>query len=427
MKSPRTILPEPTSAQTIWQANLYQELSFAYKNISRRARRSMLAMPAIVCGITALILASGFIEWILDYGRESEIHSRLGHIRVYKPGYLDSGQADPWAYLLPINAKQTAQLESVRRIRLIAPRLSFNGLISHGESTISFIGEGVDVERERELSRSMTIVAGEGLSPEDPKGITLGQGLADNLGVAPGDTVVLLVNTASGGIGAVEGHVRGLFATVMKDFDDSALRVPIALSRQLLRVSGAHSLALLIDRTANTDSVVAELRERFRGQPLEFVPWYELSDFYTKTAELFSRQVNTVRLIIAVIIILSISNSLIMSVMERTGEIGAMMATGTSRAGILRLFVFEGALLGLFGGIAGLLAGWLAAIGISAIGIPLPTPPGMSFGYTAGIMFTWPIAGQALGLAVATTLFASLYPAWKASRLEIVNALRHNR
>lgn len=403
------------------------EVSFAFKNLTRRARRSMLAMLAIVFGVTALILAGGFIEWILRYGRESVIHSQLGHIRVFKPGYLDSGQADPWAYLLPIDADQTALLESIPRIRLIAPRLSFNGLISHGESTISFIGEGVDVERERELSRSMTIVAGEGLAPDDPKGITLGQGLAANLGVKPGDSVVLLVNTSSGGMNAVEGHVRGLFATVIKAFDDSALRVPIGMSRQLARVSGSHSLALLIDNTANTDSVLAELRERFRGQALEFVPWYQLSDFYTKTAELFSRQVNTVRLIIAVIIILSISNSLIMSVMERTGEIGAMMATGTSRASILKLFVCEGALLGLFGGIFGLIFGWLGALAISAIGIPLPAPPGMAFGYTAGIMFTWTMAWQALLLAVATTLVASLYPAWKASRMEIVNALRHNR
>jgi len=384
-------------------------------------------MLAIVFGISALILASGFIEWVLDYGRESTIHSQLGHIRVHKPGYLDAGQADPWDYLLALDARQTAQLESIERLRLIAPRLSFNGLASHGEATVSFIGEGVDVERERELSRSLRIVAGEGLSPAEPKGIILGQGLAANLGVAPGDSVVLLVNTAAGGISAVEASVRGLFATITKEFDDSALRVPIALSRQLVRVSGSHSLALLIDRTANTDAVVAELRAVFRGQALEFVPWHELSDFYTKTAELFGRQVNTVRLIIAVIIVLSISNSLIMSVMERTGEIGAMMAIGTSRAGILRLFVCEGALLGLFGGLAGLVFGWLAAIVISAIGIPLPTPPGMSFGYTAGIMFTWSIAWQALLLAVATTLIASVYPAWKASRMEIVNALRHNR
>jgi putative ABC transport system permease protein len=402
-------------------------LGFALLNIIRQTRRSLTAILAIAFGIMALLLGSGFIEWNLWYGRESTIHSQLGHVRVFKPGYLESGLADPFAYLLPNDVSQITKIESVAQVRSLAPRLAFNGLISLGESTISFIGEGVDGEREQALSRSMTIVAGEGLSPQDPKGIIIGQGLAANLGAKPGDTVVLLVNTPSGGVNAVEGRVRGLFATITKAYDDSALRVPIAMSRKLLRVSGSHSYALLLDKTEHTDAVVAQLRERFRGEPLEFVPWSQMADFYNKTAELFSRQVSVVRLIIALIIVLSISNSLMMSVMERTREIGTMMALGTKRAGVLRLFLAEGALLGMFGGVIGLVAGWLAALGVSAIGIAMPAPPGMAFGYTAEIMVTWPMALQAFALAVFTTLAASVYPAWKASRMEIVNALRHNR
>lgn len=402
-------------------------LGFALLNIVRQARRSFTAVLAIAFGITALILASGFIEWNLWYGRESTIHSQLGHVRVFKPGYLKSGLADPFAYLLPDDASQRTLIESVPQVRSLAPRLAFNGLISHGESTISFIGEGVDAEREQALSRSLTIVNGEGLSPQDPKGIIIGQGLAANLGVKPGDTIVLLVNTASGGVNAVEGRVRGLFATITKAYDDSALRVPIAMARQLLRVSGAHTYVLLLDKTEHTDAAVARLRELFRDKPLEFVPWTQMADFYNKTADLFSRQVSVVRLIIALIIMLSISNSLMMSVMERTRDIGTMMALGTKRASVLGLFVAEGALLGVFGGLIGLAVGWLAAMAISAIGIPMPAPPGMAFGYTAEIMVTWPMALQGFALAILTTLVASLYPAWKASRMEIVNALRHNR
>lgn len=402
-------------------------LGFALLNIVRQARRSFTAVLAIAFGITALILASGFIEWNLWYGRESTIHSQLGHVRVFKPGYLKSGLADPFAYLLPDDASQKTLIESVPQVRSLAPRLAFNGLISHGESTISFIGEGVDAEREQALSRSLTIVEGESLSPQDPKGIIVGQGLAANLGVKPGNTIVLLVNTPSGGVNAVEGRVRGLFATITKAYDDSALRVPIAMARQLLRVSGSHTYVLLLDKTEHTDEAIAKLRELFRDKPLEFVPWTQMADFYNKTADLFSRQVSVVRLIIALIIMLSISNSLMMSVMERTRDIGTMMALGTKRASVLGLFVAEGALLGVFGGLIGLAVGWLAAMAISAIGIPMPAPPGAAFGYTAEIMVTWPMALQGFALAILTTLVASLYPAWKASRMEIVNALRHNR
>jgi putative ABC transport system permease protein len=116
-----------------------------------------------------------------------------------------------------------------------------------------------------------------------------------------------------------------------------------------------------------------------------------------------------------------------MAVMERTGEIGTSLALGTTSRGVLLQFVSEGAVLGLLGGLIGLAGGVLLAQVISAIGIPMPPPPGMSRGYTGRILVSGGLALDAFLLAIVTTLLASLYPAWKASRMAIVDALRHNR
>jgi len=89
--------------------------------------------------------------------------------------------------------------------------------------------------------------------------------------------------------------------------------------------------------------------------------------------------------------------------------------------------VLEGTLLGALGGALGLAVGVLLAMAISSIGIPMPPPPGMQHGFNGGILVTLPLAAGALALAVATALAASLYPARKASRLVIVDALRHGR
>ena len=75
----------------------------------------------------------------------------------------------------------------------------------------------------------------------------------------------------------------------------------------------------------------------------------------------------------------------------------------------------------------GVTAGCLLAMLISAIGIPMPPPPGMSEGYNGEIMLTAQLLVEAFLLALATTLLASVYPAWKASRMQIVDALRHQR
>ena len=133
------------------------------------------------------------------------------------------------------------------------------------------------------------------------------------------------------------------------------------------------------------------------------------------------------RLILGLIIVLSISNTLIMNVLERTSEIGTLLAMGARRRQILKLFLSEGLLLGLVGGILGLMLGLVLARIISAIGIPMPPPPGRSAGYSAQILITWRLAAGAFALAVGTTLLASIYPAWKASRLVIADALRTNR
>ena len=103
------------------------------------------------------------------------------------------------------------------------------------------------------------------------------------------------------------------------------------------------------------------------------------------------------------------------------------MALGATRKTILRRFVGEGMLLGVVGGLIGVVTGVILAVGISAFGIPMPAPPGMAHGYVGEVRVTFALVFDAFALAVGTTLIASFYPAWKASRLEIVDALRHSR
>lgn len=386
-----------------------------------------MAVSAVCFGVVAVVLAGGFIEWIYEAMREYTIRSHLGHAQIVRPGYLDSGMADPYAFLLPETSDDRKAIESLPHVVTVAPRLSFNGLISHGDATVSFVADGVNPEKETLLSRTLQISKGEGLSSAEPQGIIIGNGLAANLGVTVGDRVVLVANTASGGINAVECRVRGLFATVTKAYDDIALRLPMPLAHQLLRVSGAHRWLVLLDDTARTPEFVGQLQKKLAGKNLEVVAWNQLADFYNKTVVLFSKQVSVMKFIIAIIIVLSISNTLMMSVMERTSEIGTSMALGFSRKRILRHFLTEGVLLGILGGSSGLLLGLILAHLISAIGIPMPPPPGMAWGFTGEILVTQRLALDALGLAFGTTLLASVYPAWTASRMVIVDALRHSR
>jgi hypothetical protein len=125
---------------------------------------------------------------------------------------------------------------------------------------------------------------------------------------------------------ASDVHVRGLFSTFSKEYDDGALRVPVGLSRELMRVKGATTWVVLLDDTANTAKSLQALRDKLDPKQFQLVPWEELADMYIKTRDLFLRQVFIVEMLIGLIIVLSIGNTLHMAVVERTGEIGTAMA-----------------------------------------------------------------------------------------------------
>lgn len=399
----------------------------AGRNLRRSSQRTLVAVLTVASGIIAFLLAGGFIAWIFQDMREATIRSQLGHIQIVLPGYFEKGIADPYAFLLPADSAEQKLVERTAGVASVTPRLAFSGLASHGDVTLAFVGEGIDPERERPISSRIRIQSGKDLEGPEQAAVLLGEGLAHSLGVKAGDAIVLLATAANGSPNAIEISVAGTFATISKEYDDVALRLPIALARKLMRVQGATSWVVLLDRTEDTPAAVASLRGQLSAAGFELVPWTALADFYNKTVVLFSKQVSVVKFIIGLIIVLTISNTQTMSVLERTREIGTSLAIGQRRRVVLRMFLAEGVLIGALGGVAGIVFGYLLAALISFVGIPMPPPPGMAHGYIGQILISPALAGEALVLALLTTLLASLMPAWKASRMNIVDALRYNQ
>ena len=414
-------------ALTVAALSLIRDARLALRSVVRQRRRSATALLSVTAGVAALIIAGGFIDWIYWSMRENTIGSRLGHLQIVRPGYLESGAANPFAYLIPDDPALRQRIAALPHVVAVTPRLEVNGLISHGDSTISFLGEGIDPARESPFDAFVIIAAGQGLSASLSDGIIVGKGLATNAGIYPGDRVVLVTNRRSGGINAVDATVRGLFSTATKAYDDSALRMPLAMAQRLLGTAAAHAWVIILDDTDRTDEVAAEIRAIVASRQLDVVPWYRQADFYLKTVALFSKQVAVLKIIIAVIIVLSVSNTLMMSVLERTVEIGTMMALGANARAVLRRFLTEGFVIGAVGGACGLGVGVAVALIVSAVGIPMPPPPGMDHGFIGQVRLSTKGLADAFILALATAAAASCYPAWRASRMVIVDALRHAR
>lgn len=403
-------------------------LRLAFKNIFRNKTRSLITLAAIAFGCISLIIAGGFMENIFYQIRESYIRSFFGHIEVNKTGFSEKGVARPFDFMISDPGDVIKKIYSAEHVKTVTPRLEFSGLLSTGETTISFLGQGIDPKTEKEISTAVGIDAGADLATGDAYNIIMGRGLSSAIGAKVGDPLIAVANTKGGAINALDVTVKGVFYTASKAFDDRAVRLPIATAQKLLHTGDVQTLVVLLDKTENTDMVMKNLRDLFKkdGLDLEIKPWYEMADFYTKTVNLYRRQFLVLKLIIAVVVVLSVFNTMNMSVLERVGEIGTVMALGTKKRGVVALFIIEGFILGVIGGVAGLAGGYMLASLISYVGIPMPPPPGATMTWTARVDIVTDLFLTAFVLSIITAVVSSFYPAFKASRLEIAEALRHN-
>ena len=401
-------------------------LELTNRNLLRHRRRSSIAVLSVAFGIAAMIVAHGFTEWMFVDFREAMIESQYGHIQISRPGFHENGTADPFRYLLPASGGAKAA-EGSAHLRSLAPRLLLTGLVSRGDATVSFTGEGFDPAKELADDRSLRIVEGQRLPPGARNEVLLGRGLATLLGAHAGDDVVVLVNTPRGGINAADARVAGIFASVSKAYDDSALLTSIGMARTLLKIDGVHTWLMYLDDTRHTQQVAARLRETLDPKGFDVRTWDELAEFYKRSVALLREQLGVVHAIVLTIILLGIGNTMMMSVIERTGEIGTAMALGVKRRTLLGQFLLEGGTIGFVGGLVGLALALLIAGAMAVLQIEMPPPPGLTRGYIAHVLITAPMIVAAPFIAIAITTLASLYPAWKASRMVIVDAIRHNR
>jgi putative ABC transport system permease protein len=402
------------------------QAKIAARNVIRHRRHTLLAFVAIVFGISGLLIALGFTQWGYTALRESFIRTQFGHIRITAKGYFDQGQVPVGKYLLPNTLQNADAIRTDPRIKSIFPRLSFTGLLSRGEKTVGFLGTGVDSKAEREAGMGFETTAGDtGKALVD--GIEVGQGLASYLELKVGDRLTLTSNTRGGGVNAVELPVASIFSTGNRNYDDYNVRIPIEQARRLLRVQGVHNWVIMLHETEQTKNVQRDLEKHLPASQFDRVIWSTHAEYVTKMADLYDGFTAFMKAVVAIIIVLGIGNTLSMAVMERTGEIGTMLAMGADRRRILRNFIFEGISLALIGGLVGIIVAMLLAFIITAIGFQMPPPPGMSKDWTVEIHATPRVVWNTLVIAIPSIILASIIPAWRASSQKIVDALRAAR
>lgn len=400
--------------------------SFALRNVFRQKVRSAATLAAIAIGVAGLILAGGFVKDIFIQLGEAIIHSQTGHIQITRTGYSDNKTRAPEKYLIDDGEALKAKLlKSVPGIDQAISRLGFTGVINNGRRDLGIVGEGIEPDGEAKLGTFLRYLEGRALSNNDIDGIVVGEGVARSLGLKIGDRVTVVMTLAAGAVNTLDFELVGVFQSFSKEFDARAVRISLEAAKTLMDTNGIHLLVVQLNDTATTAAALSATNQELAKLGLEAQAWYALSDFYEKTVELYDRQFGVLRLIILIMVLLSVINSVNMTLFERTREFGTMRAIGDRSDWVFRLIMIESFWLGLIGGLLGMILGCLAALGISAIGIPMPPPPNANLGYTALIRLDAMSVLVAGAIGFIACVLAAVFPARRAAKADIVEALRH--
>lgn len=395
----------------------------ALRNIFRQKIRTAMTLAAIVFGVSGLILSGGFVQDIFIQLGEAIIHSQTGHVQVFRKDFLEKGTRQPDRYLIDKPVELAQRIAEQASVDEVTARLNFAGLLNNGKRDLAIIGEGVEPDKEARLGTYLRITAGRQLADDDRFGMIVGQGVAHSLSLKPGDSVILVMNTADGALNTLDFEVTGIFQSFSKDFDARAVRIPLEAAQELMATSGANLLVVTLKHTEDTDAAQASIGSTLPAG-LDSRNWRQLSDFYDKTLQLYDRQFGVLQLIILFMVLLSVANTVNMSAFERLGEFGTLQALGNTRGQVFRLIMVENALLGLIGATLGVFVGIALALTISAIGIPMPPPPNANVGYTAFIRIDPGTVIIAFVIGLAAAALAAIFPARRVSTTPVVDALR---
>ena len=412
----------------------------ALRGLTRNRRRSLVTLLAIALGFAAIALFAGYTHNVFDGLARQSIHGELlGHLTLSKRGMRMEGKLDPERYMLTAGEVEqiTKLLLAEPHVKMVAPRLAFGGLISNGRASTIFIAEAIEPAAMEGLQQGAFSTAGEDsgmfdnqkkkLDPAHDDVVELSEGLVDILHLQENGLAAVLVNTLSGQANALDVTVGHKFNTGNAGSNDKFAFVTLALARNLLDAEGrADRLTILLDDGSQTEAVRLRLLPKLRdaGFDVEIQTWQELSDFYNQVRGMFDMIFGFIFSIVLTVVLMSVANSMGMTVVERTREIGTLRAIGLKRWGVVRLFTTESMLLTVIGCTVGLLVTLGVRWGINVAHISY-TPPSSASPVpllvdldVGRVVFTFVL------MAVVGTLAAYL-PARRAAKKPIIDALGH--
>jgi ABC-type lipoprotein release transport system permease subunit len=403
---------------------MMQILKMAFRDLGRNRRRSFFSALAVGGGLALLILMSSVVAGEMGSAIESAINLQTGHIQIRAATYDENKSSLKWEDLVANPEEIATKIAALSQVKAATPRLYASGFLSSGTQSAGAKITGIDPLSPASDPYREGVISGSYLNPDDRDAVLIGKPMAEKLKLKVGDNVGLSLNTADGNVQDQTFTVKGIYTTGTYGFDSGTVFLPLAKAQAMTQTEDhASTIYVLLKDTSMTDTVIPALSV---SSNLEIKTWKDLNALFVEYEAFAQSYIAIFYMIILLISASVIINTLIMSVYERTREIGILSAIGMRGGRIMMLFLAESSMLAIGGVIMGLILGVLATLYFNINGFYIGNM-GLSGMAIADTIYAKLTVSNLISLTIMSfvvTLLAGLYPAVMASRMQPVEALR---
>ena len=404
---------------------MIQQLKIALRDLGRNRRRSFFSAFALALGLGLLIFFAAMVNGMVDDSSETTIRLSSGHLQVRAKTYEENVTSLAWEDLVEDPDQIAAQVASLEPVQVATPRLFATGLTTFGKKTTGLSIMGVDPVSQANDPYRQGLINGEFLDEGDREGILIGLPLANKYELEVGDSISMLINTSNGDIDEQVFTVRGIYSTETNVLDKRTVLMPLDKAQAITRTENhASVIYVLLDDRNNAGAVAAALQT----SAYQVVTWDELYELVGLMDSFMDAVMVVLSIGLLAMTSVIIVNTLVMSVRDRTREIGILSALGMRGRSIMAKFLAETSILAVGGVIMGIVLGLIGSWAFSINGFYMGDLDMSS----AGMIMTDTMYAEVsmrdvvvLSLeAFIITMIAGLIPARMAARLEPVAALR---
>jgi putative ABC transport system permease protein len=400
-------------------------VTIAWRNVWRNSRRSLVLIGAIGFGIWAGILEMALMNGMAEQQVEAAIRTRTAHVQIHARGFIGHRDVN---LSIPRPDSTLARVSRRPGVEAVAGRAVLNGMASSATTARGVLVYGVDPIAERRITDvAEHVIAGRYLDGTRRNAVVAGERLVRKLGLGLGKKLVVTSQAGDGSIGSAAFRIVGIYRTVNSQFDESALFVVRAdLARSFALGDALHEIAVRVRRLGAIEPLTSALRRDF--PELDVETWRELSPEVALTQESIWQMNEIFLVVILIALVFGITNTMLMGVLERTRELGVLIALGMRPGPVFAMVLAETVLLSVAGALSGVVLGALsvAVLGRTGIDLSFVSSGLAAFGFGRVVYPVLPVARYpwVVLLVAVTAMVASIYPGWKAVRLDPVRAIR---